>query len=91
MAFFEDLKELDYGFRKLIKWLSRKLLAGMLSLIQCFAVIAGCIKEKTKMDITRPPPPHLTDIIVKYVFELRRTCLLLVVEKCFTSILSLKI
>ena len=26
-----------------------------------------------KMDITRPPPP-LMDILVKYIFELRRTC-----------------
>ena len=27
----------------------------MSSLIQCFAAIAGSIREKTKMDITRPP------------------------------------
>jgi len=46
-------------------------LACMPSLIQCFAAIAGCIREKAKIDITRPP---LTDILVKYVFELRRTC-----------------
>ena len=44
----------------------------MSSLIQCFAAITGSIGEKTKMDITRPPP--LTDILVKYVFVLRRTC-----------------
>ena len=29
------------------------------------------MREKTKTDITRPP---LTDILVKYFFELRRTC-----------------
>ena len=29
--------------------------------------------EKTKVDIT-PPPPPLTDILMKYVFKLRRTC-----------------
>ena len=57
--FFEDLKELDYGFRKLIKWLSRKLLAGMLSLIQCFAVIAGCIREKNKNGYYKAPSPPL--------------------------------
>ena len=28
-----------------------------MSLIQFFAAIAGSIREKTKMDITRPPPP----------------------------------
>ena len=40
--------------------------------MQFFAAIAGSIGEQTKMDITRPPP--LIDILVKYVFELRRTC-----------------
>ena len=49
-----------------------KLGASISSLMQCFAAIAGSIREKTKMDITRPPPP-LTDILEKYVFEFRRT------------------
>ena len=47
------------------------LLASISSLVQCFAAIAGSTREKTKMDITRP---LLTDILVKYVLELRRTC-----------------
>ena len=32
-----------------------KLVESMLSLMHCFAAIAGIIREKTKMDITRPP------------------------------------
>ena len=63
------------------------LVARMSSLMHCFAAIAGSIREKTKMDITSPPPP-LMDILVKYVFELRRTCPLLM-EKSLTIILSL--
>ena len=35
------------------------------------SAITGSIRVKTKMDITRPP---LMDILVKYVFELRRAC-----------------
>ena len=34
---------------------SNKLVASVSSLIQCFAVIAGSIRKKTKIDITRPP------------------------------------
>ena len=48
-----------------------KLVASMSSLMHCFPAIAGSIREKIKMDMTRPP---LKDILVKYVFELRRTC-----------------
>ena len=44
-------------------------LASMSILVQCFAAKAGIIGGE-KMDITRPP---LTDILVKYVFELRTT------------------
>ena len=32
-----------------------KLVANMSNLMHCFAAIAGSIREKTKMDITRPP------------------------------------
>ena len=39
----------------------------MSSLIQYFAAIVGFIREKAKIDITM-------DILVKYVFELRKTC-----------------
>ena len=45
-----------------------KLVASMSSVMHCFAAIAGIIREKTNMDITKPPPP-LMDILVKYVFE----------------------
>ena len=31
-----------------------KLVASMLSLIHCFAAIAGSVREKTETDITRP-------------------------------------
>ena len=41
------------------------------------------------MDISRPPP-RLADILVKYVFELRKTCPhLALVKKGFTGVLSL--
>jgi len=43
--------------------------------MKCFSAIAGSIREKTKMDITRPP---LMDILMKYVF-------VLLVEKGFTN------
>jgi len=52
-----------------------KLVASMSSLMKCFSAIAGSIREKTKMDITRPP---LMDILMKYVF-------VLLVEKGFTN------
>ena len=32
-----------------------KLVGSMSSLMHCFAAIAGSIREKTKMDITRSP------------------------------------
>ena len=44
----------------------------MSSLIQRFAERAGSIREKNKNGYYKAPP--LTDILVKYVFELRRTC-----------------
>ena len=41
------------------------------------------------MDISRPPP-RLADILVKYVFELRKTCPhLALVKKGFNGVLSL--
>ena len=45
----------------------------MSSLIQCFAAcnMAGSVREKQKWILQCPP---LMDILVKYVFELRRTC-----------------
>ena len=43
----------------------------MSSLIQCFAATGGSIREKTKMDITRPP---LNDYLSEIRFELWRTC-----------------
>ena len=56
------MKKLAYCIRELRKWLSRKLyevlnklVASMSSLMHCFAAIAGSIREKTKMDKTRPP------------------------------------
>ena len=47
-----------------------KLVASISSLMQCFAAIAGSIREKQKWILQCPP---LMDILVKYVFELRRT------------------
>ena len=44
----------------------------MSSLIECFAALAGSLREKTKMDITRPPP--LNEYLSEIRFELRRTC-----------------
>ena len=49
----------------------------MSSFILCVAPIAKCkgslqyVGGKKKLHITRPP---LADILVKYVFELRKTC-----------------
>ena len=75
MADFEEIGILYEGIKKTVKSQTvqsiNKLVASMLSLMPCFAAIAGSIGEKTKMDITRPP---LTDILVKYAFVLRRTC-----------------
>ena len=56
------LKKLAYcvwGIKKMVKSQTarsiNKLVASMSSLMLCFAAIAESIKEKTKMDITRPP------------------------------------
>ena len=61
-----------------------------MSRIQCFTAIAGSIREKIKMDITKGPPP-LTDILVKYVFELRRTCPIYLWKKGLTAYSHFKV
>ena len=75
LADFEGIRILYVGIRKMVKSQTvqsiNKFVASMSSLMHRFAAIAGIIGEKTKMDITRPP---LTDILVKYVFVLRRLC-----------------
>ena len=45
-----------------------KLVGSMSSLMHCFAVIAGSIREKTKMDITRLP---LNGYLSEIRFEFR--------------------
>ena len=55
-----------------------KLVACMSSLIQCFAAISGTIREKHKWILQGLP---LKDILVKYVFELRRKHVLSAGEK----------
>jgi len=40
--------------------------------MHCFAAIAGSIREKKQNWIIQGTP--LMDILVKYVFELKRTC-----------------
>ena len=50
-----------------------KLVASMSSLIQFFAAIVGSIREKQKW-VLQGQGPLLTDILVRYVFELSRTC-----------------
>ena len=57
----------------------------MSSLLQSFATIAGCIREKTKKDIKRPP---ITDILVKYGLSSDKP-VLTAGKKKFSSILSL--
>ena len=83
---FADFKKLEYCMRELRNWLSRKLyyklVASMSSFIQCFAAVAGSLREKTKMDITRPPLNGIT-------FLSSGKHVLTTGEKSLTSILSL--
>ena len=60
LADIEDISLLYEGVKEMVKSQPvrsryNKLVASMSSLMHCFAAIAGSIREKTKMDITRPP------------------------------------
>ena len=64
------LKKLEYciwelTFKNMVESETVRSKINLSSLIQCFTTIAGSIREKTKMDITRPPPLELKKITIR--------------------------